>query len=124
MPKPDVLKMYERWLVEHAAPAEQMVFSSKPLDYWTNLNAHAAATLCGCAAARLRDTVELLELGELDSHTTTLVKQNLLPVLKQMDVEDTEHVVQTLLLSGDLRTAYDMWHSQNRNAEYVSLPPD
>eukprot|EP00966_Prymnesium_polylepis_P254918 5890201-Prymnesium_polylepis.1 len=33
-----------------------------------------------------------------------------------MDVEDTEFVVESVALAGDLSTAYDGFHSSNRNA--------
>ena len=121
-PAQDVLEAYQLWLDSHAPLPAQLEYSTKPLDYWINLNMAASIVLCGCPHARIADVTKVMRLGEMDSHASTLVKKSLTHVLVQMDDEDTEFVIQTLLLSGDLRTAYDMWHSQNRNAECACSP--
>jgi hypothetical protein len=44
------------------------------------------------------------------------VRDELLPVLQEMDALDTEFIIQMVILAGDLSGAYDGFHSQNRNA--------
>ena len=110
-----VLQAYAVWSSTHQPPAEQFDSRSmKPRDYGLNLMAHAAAHLTGTPHARLRSFIAALGAGELNQNGNTIVKPALSRVLEGMVAEDAEHVLETVLLSGDLLAGFDAFHGQNR----------
>jgi len=104
-----VLRAFDRWAREHAAPAAQTrAPGALPSDYWLNLTATAGLHLTGVEPERAADWVKLLGLGELSKAVDhRWVKPHLAQVLKKMDDEDSRWVVEFILLGGDLSVAYD-----------------
>ena len=116
---PATRRAFAEWARAHPAPdAQTRASGAAPSDYWLNITVHAAAPLCGVEPARLREWAELLGLGELNENVAAKhVKPALARVLEEMHVEDTDFIVQMVVLGADLSAAYDGFHSSNRNAQ-------
>jgi hypothetical protein len=82
------LKM-ESWVRVHGPPQLRTKASSKPKDYYMNLDVHAATHMCGVPFARLDSVLRTTGVGRMNSTMDTRVKENLLEVLQLMDEEDT-----------------------------------
>jgi len=113
-----VIEAVQAWVGKHRAPATQTRGAGlRPADYKVNLDIYSDALLCDVPPPRLREWVSLMGLGEATEWAEEQVKASLEKVLLAMDSEETEWVVQMVILAGDLSVAYDGFHSQNRNAQ-------
>jgi hypothetical protein len=96
-------------------PASAFASASRPA-YFPTSHSLTSYLLTSCSCAILPRCVRRTQIGEINKNLDGRVRDELLPVLQEMDALDTEFIIQMVILAGDLSGAYDGFHSQNRNA--------